>query len=165
LSLNSIGLYAFISFAGIAVITPLAGWAADSLISRGADPILTRKRFVITGFILASTQVIGAYTESRTVGLFFSAFALASLGLATANYWALTQSLVPAHLGGRAGGLQNFASNFAGLISPLIAGYLKQITGSYKAPILMIAVVLLTGIAIYLWLMPSRKQNLQTVEV
>lgn len=112
---------------------------------------------VTAGFIFAFTQVIGAYTESRTIGLFFAAFALASLGLASANYWALTQSLIPANMVGRAGGLQNFASNSAGLFSPLIAGYLKQITGSCKVPILMIA--------IYVCLVPGRKELVQTVEV
>jgi MFS transporter, ACS family, D-galactonate transporter len=104
-------------------MTPLAGCAADRVIARAADPIVTRKRFIVTGFTLASTPVIGAYTESRAVGLFCGSFSLAALGLAGANYWALTQSLVPAGADGRAAGLQNFASNFAGLVSPLMAGY------------------------------------------
>jgi MFS transporter, ACS family, D-galactonate transporter len=42
LSLSTMGFYAFLSFAGIAVMTPLARCAADRVIARGGDPIITK---------------------------------------------------------------------------------------------------------------------------
>ena len=62
------------------------------MIRRGTDPTRTRKGFTILGFVLASTEVFGALSSSQTVALFFTVFSLAGLGLATANYWALTQT-------------------------------------------------------------------------
>jgi ACS family D-galactonate transporter-like MFS transporter len=154
LSLTSMGVYTFLSFGGIAVMTPLAGWLADLLIARGGDAVRVRKRFIIAGFLLASTEVIGARCESRFLALFFAVFSLTALGLASANYWALTQTLVPDAAVGRIGGLQNTASNLAGAVSPLVTGWLKHVSGSYELPMQTIWFVLILGVAVYLTMIP-----------
>jgi len=43
LSLGKMGLYAFFSFGGMALVATLAGWAADLLIARGQNPVTVRK--------------------------------------------------------------------------------------------------------------------------
>ena len=40
-------------------------------------------------------------SDSVPVALFFAVFSLSGLGLATANYWALTQTLIPGGAIGR----------------------------------------------------------------
>ena len=67
--------------------------------------------------VLASTEVLGALSHSQSVSLFFALFSLSGLGLATANYWALTQTIVPKGAMGRAVGVQNFASNCSGIVA------------------------------------------------
>jgi ACS family D-galactonate transporter-like MFS transporter len=47
----------------------------------------------MTGFVVACTEVIGMLSKSNEIALFFAVFSLAGLGLATANYWALTQTI------------------------------------------------------------------------
>jgi ACS family D-galactonate transporter-like MFS transporter len=137
------------SFAGMAVTAILSGWAADRLIGRGGDPVRVRKAFTIVGLLLAATEVFGAAAGSAQLALFFSIFSLAGLGIATANYWALTQTVVPGGTIGRIGGLQNMASNLAGVAAPILTGWLIQSTGSYEAPMQAIAVLLLMGAASY----------------
>jgi MFS-type transporter involved in bile tolerance (Atg22 family) len=99
--------------------------------------------------LLAATEVFGANVESAGWALFFAIFSLAGLGVATANYWALTQTVVPGNAIGRIGGLQNTASNLAGVAAPILTGWLIQRTGSYEAPMQAIAVLLLIGAASY----------------
>jgi MFS family permease len=155
LALTAMGFYSFFSFAGMALVAILAGWLADWMISRGTDPARTRKTFTILGFILASTEVFGAWTSSQTVALFFAAFSLAGLGLATANYWALTQTLVPGKAMGRIAGIQNCASNLGGVAAPILTGWLKEKSGGYQAPMQAIWIILLIGIASYVILVRS----------
>lgn len=150
MALTSMGFYSFFSFGGMAIVAILSGWLADWMISRGTDPARTRKAFTIVGFVLASTEVFGAWTDSQTVALFFAAFSLAGLGLATANYWALTQTLVPGRAMGRIAGIQNCASNLGGVAAPILTGWLKERSGGYQAPMQAIWVILLIGIASYL---------------
>jgi MFS transporter, ACS family, D-galactonate transporter len=156
LSLKSSAWYTMFSFIGMAAVATLAGWAADRLIARGGDPVRVRKAFTIAGFLVASTELIGAYSDSPSVSLFFAVFSLSGLGLTTANYWALTQTLIPGAAVGRIVGIQNCAANLPGIVAPLLTGWLKQATGGYTAPMQAIWVFLLAGVASYLFLVRAK---------
>jgi sugar phosphate permease len=160
LPLELMGLYTMFSFAGMAVTTIVAGWAADRFIARGRDAVRVRKAFTITGLLLAATEVLGAYAASAEMALFFSIFSLAGLGVATANYWALTQTVIPGSAIGRIGGLQNMASNLAGVAAPILTGWLIDISGSYDAPMQAIAVLLVIGAASYAFLVRRSSEPL-----
>ena len=152
LSLTKMGVYAFFSFGGMAIMAALAGWAADVMIARGGNPVTVRKWFTIAGFAIACTELIGAQSSSLEIALFFAVVSLSGLGLATANYWALTQTLVPAAAAGRISGIQNCAASIAGIVAPIVTGWLKQRTGNYEAPMQAIWFVLAVGAVSY-WLM------------
>ena len=156
LSLKSMGFYTAFSFAGMAAVSILAGWLADRWIARGGDPVGVRKAFTIAGFLMASTEVIGAYSDSIPVALFFAVFSLSGLGLATANYWALTQTLIPGAAIGRIVGIQNCAANLPGIVAPILTGWLKQKTGSYEAPMQAIWFFMILGIAAYVFLVREK---------
>jgi MFS family permease len=150
LSLGKMGLYAFFSFGGMAIVATLAGWAADLLIGRGHNPVTVRKWFTIAGFAVACTELIGARASSLGTALVFAVVSLSGLGLATANYWAITQTLIPGTAIGRISGVQNCACSVAGIAAPILTGWLLQKTGSYEAPMMAIMVVLLVGVLSYL---------------
>jgi MFS family permease len=157
LSLGSMGMYTMFSFAGTAVVAILAGAAADALIRRGRDAAGTRRWFTIAGLLGAATEGIGAVADSNEVAVFFVIFSMAGLGLATANYWALTQTLTPRAAAGRVAGLQNTALNLAGIVAPLLTGWLKQRTGGYTAAMQTIWVILLIGVGAYVFLVRANR--------
>jgi sugar phosphate permease len=156
LSLSKMGLYTFFSFGGMAIVAALAGWCADLLIGRGGNPVTVRKWFTIAGFAVACTELIGAQSSSVPVALTFSVISLSGLGLATANYWALTQTLIPAAAIGRISGVQNCAASVAGIAAPLLTGWLKQATGSYEAPMLACCLFLVAGVLAYVFMVKER---------
>jgi MFS transporter, ACS family, D-galactonate transporter len=156
LSLNSMGLYTFFSFGGMAAMAALAGWTADKLIARGGNPVKVRKAFTIAGFLLASTEVFGAMSSNINVALFFAVFSLTGLGLATANYWALTQTLIPGGAIGRIVGIQNCAANMPGIIAPILSAWLIQKTGGYAAPMQAIWFFMILGVASYAFLVREK---------
>lgn len=155
-SLADSSLYTGFSFLGMALVATLAGWVADRLIERGRDAVAVRKAFTIAGFLAASTELIGALSPSRSVAVFFAVFSLSGLGLTTANYWALTQTLFPGAAVGRIVGVQNCAANLSGIVAPVLTGWLVQTTGSYEAPMKAIWIFLLTGVLSYLVLVQQR---------
>jgi MFS family permease len=126
------------------------------MIDRGMNPVKVRKGFTIAGFVVASTQLIGAYSESNDTALFFAVFSLSGLGLMTANYWALTQTLIPGAAIGRIVGVQNCAANLPGIVAPLLTGWLVARTGKYEAPMMAISVFLIMGIASYVFLVREK---------
>jgi len=149
-SLSKMGLYTFFSFGGMAIVAVLGGWCADLLIRRGGNAVTVRKAFTIAGLAIACTESIGAHSSSVTMAVTFSIVSLSGLGLATANYWAITQTLFPAPTIGAMAGVQNCAASIAGIVAPLLTGWLKLKTGSYQAPMNAIWVVLAIGILAYL---------------
>lgn len=165
LSLNSMGIYTMFSFAGTAVVAIVAGAAADWFIRRGAGAAATRRWFTIAGLLGASTEVAGALAESNHLAVFFAIFSMAGLGLATANYWALTQTLMPRKAAGRVAGLQNTALNLAGIAAPIITGWLKEVSGSYTVPMQTIGVFLLIGVWAYLYLVRAGSSDSSVVGV
>jgi MFS family permease len=148
LSLKQSGLYTFFSFAGIAIVAVIAGWAADRIIARGGDPVFVRKVFVIAGFIGACTVLLGAHADSLTMALFWNVFSLSFLGLATANNLALCRlTLIPAPAVGLVTGVQQVATSLAGGVAASLSGWLLHVSGSYDLPMLVIFVFLLIGAA------------------
>ncbi|MPY89967.1 MAG: MFS transporter [Luteitalea sp.] len=156
MSLSEIGWYSGVSFAGMAAVGALGGWAADRFISRGFDAVNVRKAFTLTGFALAATQTVGVMTDSPPLMLFFAVFSLCGLGLATANYWALTQTLIPGGSIGMVVGFQNTAANLAGVAAPWLTGWMVAQTGSFDAPIKAIGVWLIVGAAAYVFLVREK---------
>jgi MFS family permease len=156
LSLTNSGWFTFMSFGGMATIAILGGWAADRLISRGYNAVTVRKSFTIVGFILAFSEIGGAFTDSHALTLFLAVFSLSGLGLTTANYWALTQTLMPGSVIGQVAGLQNTAANLAGIAAPWITGIMIQKTGSFDAPLMAIGVFLAIGIGCYVFLVKEK---------
>lgn len=152
LPLQTMGWYTAFSFSGMAVVAIVAGYVADKMIERGYDPVSVRKGFTVAGLAVASTEIIGVMSGSQTMALTFAIISLSGLGLATANYWALTQTLMPGAAIGRITGVQNFASNLSGIVAPILTGRLVAMTGSYEAPMQAVAALLVAGVASYVLL-------------
>jgi MFS family permease len=156
MSLTEVGWYAGISFAGMAGMAVVGGYAADRLIARGCDAVAVRKSFTILGLGLASTLAFAIISKSSSVVLFFSAFSLCGLGLATANYWAVTQTLIPGGAVGTVVGIQNTAGSLGGIAAPVLTGWLIMKTGSFDAPLKVIGFWLALGIVSYAFLVRKK---------
>lgn len=156
MSIKEMAWYPGVAFGGMAVMIWIGGYFADWFIDREFDAVSVRKAFTILGFILGSTQTIAVYIENETVMLALAVVSMWGLGLATANYWALTHTLMP---GGRIGtivGVQNTAANLAGIIAPTLTGYLIDLTGSFDAPIKAVGILLGIGIFGYMFLVREK---------
>ena len=156
-SLTKMGLFSFFSFAGIAIVALLAGLAADLIIKRGGDAVFVRKAFVIGGFAIACTELIGVQSSTVQGALFWAIVSLSGLGLTTANSLALCRmTLIPRQAVGLVTGIQNVSTSLAGIVGPILSGWLLDVSGGYQAPMLVIfAFLLLGGISTAVLLRPE----------
>ena len=156
LSLQKSALFTFFSFAGIAIMAALGGWAADRLIARGGDPVKVRKAFVIAGFLGGCTVVLGLTATSLSVALFWNVMSLTFLGLATANHLALCRlTLIPKPAIGLVTGIQQVATSLSGGVAASLSGWLLHISGGYTLPVEVIFVFLIVGAASTMLLRPE----------
>ena len=83
------------------------------------------------------------------LSLAFFAQGMAALG------WTLVSDIAPKGLFGLTGGIFNFAANLAGIITPLVIGFIVAATGSFFGALTFIAVVALVGAFSYIFIRPS----------
>ena len=136
------GSFTSLPFAVLAVISPLAGWSADQIIERGRSPLSVRKLFVSLGFLLGSSIAFLPMTGSPGLVLLTLVCSVGGIGLASANYWALTEALAPPSLAGRVLGYQNTIGNLAGIAAPIVTGSLVAGTQTFALAILFAAAAL-----------------------
>ena len=165
-SLTKMGLFSFFSFAGIGIVALLAGLAADMIIKRGGNAVFVRKAFVIAGFAIASTEIIGVLSSSVGGALFWAIVSLSGLGLTTANSLALCRmTLIPRQAVGLVTGVQNVSTSLAGIVGPILSGWLLEVSGGYQAPMMAIFFFLLVGgLSCALLLRPEWSPKVSTAE-
>jgi MFS transporter, ACS family, D-galactonate transporter len=150
MSLNDSGVFTAASFLCMAVVATLGGFAADAMIAAGKDPVTVRRAFTVAGFVTAALGLVAALNTSADIAMWMVIAALGGLGLTTANYWALTQTLIPGAAVGRIVGVQNCAANVPGIVAPILTGFLINKTGGYNGAIAAVLVFLVIGVTMYL---------------
>ncbi len=150
MSLNDSGVFTSASFVAMAIVATAAGFAADSLIAQGRDAVAVRKAFTVGGMLTAAVGLIAALNAPAEVAMWLVIGALGGLGLTTANYWALTQTLIPGAAVGRIVGVQNAAANVPGIVAPILTAWLVDKTGGYQGAVAAVIVFLFLGVTMYL---------------
>lgn len=150
MSLNDSSVFTAASFLAMAVVATLAGFAADYLIGQGKDAVTVRRSFTVCGFLTAGAGLIAALNTPADIAMWMVIASLGGLGLTTANYWALTQTLIPGAAVGRIVGIQNCAASLPGIVAPILTGWVIETTGGYQGAIVAVLVFLGLGVAMYL---------------
>ena len=159
LSFLEMGVYTALPYIAMALVGPSAGRLADRWIARTGRAVLVRKVFVISGYMLGSTTILLNWVAAPKVALAILVFGLAGIGLASANYWALTQAISPKRLVGRAVGYQNTIGNLAGICSPIITGKLVEVSGNFGLAIAFASASLWIAALSYACLVRESRSN------
>ncbi|AUZ35999.1 MFS transporter [Arthrobacter sp. PGP41] len=132
----------------------LAGYVADRAVQRGVSVTRVRKTAIAGGLTGGSVIMFAALVPEAWMALALLSVAYSSLTVAATGIWSLPADVAPSsrHVGS-IGGLQNFASNLAGIFTPILIGVLVDQTGSFVAPLAVIGAVSLIGAANYLFVM------------
>jgi ACS family D-galactonate transporter-like MFS transporter len=135
------------AFLGMAVSALLAGWLSDRWIERGASPTLVRKTLTGGGLGLASV-IAFVPLSSPPVSIALLVLACMSFGACYSNTWAVTQTIAGPHAVARWSGFKNFFGNLAGIVAPIVTGFLVDRNGQFAQAFLVVAgFALLGGVA------------------
>jgi MFS family permease len=141
------GLYASLPYSVFGASEPVGGWIADRLVRRGWDETLARKGLVTVAFLMGLLLIPAARVEGSTQAILLVT-AASLVGLATGNLLVILQACAPPGEVGAWTGVENFAGNLGG-ISALVTGFLISRTGSYFPGFALAAVVLVSGLLAY----------------
>jgi MFS family permease len=156
LSFERMGAFTGGPLLAMAIVAPIGGRLADRWIARTGRPLLVRKCFFCTGVMLGSSLLLLRTVESNAAVFALILFALAGLGLASANFWAMLQAVSPVAFAGRAVGYQNTIANLSGICAPVLTGYLVGETKNFQAAILFAGCALWVAAAAYAFLVREK---------
>jgi nitrate/nitrite transporter NarK len=79
-------------------------------------------------------------------------FSCMALGMCSANLWTMTQILAGPQTAGKWAGLENFCGNLAGIIAPIVVGFVLQRTGQFFWAFAITSTITMLGAASYIFL-------------
>jgi ACS family D-galactonate transporter-like MFS transporter len=131
----------------------LGGFMSDWLYRRGWSLTAARKTCLVGGMLTSSVITGSAFVGSVYAALALFAIAYSALAFTAASIWSLPGDVAPtrAHVAS-IGGIQNFASNLAGIVTTTFTGVMLTITsGSFVIPLVVAGALALIGAAMYLF--------------
>ncbi len=152
IGLDGAALYA--AFFGLAngLGYPLGGYITD----RGAARGWSRKRSYVALCLVVALLVcaLGTYlgmggSDYAVIGLLIFAIGLPFSAMQTVHM-ALTSDLAPPEQMGQAFGMWNLVAEFGALLSPVVAGYLRDLTGSWTLSVMVTGALLAASAALVL---------------
>lgn len=128
----------------------VGGQISDWLIRRTGSATLGRKLPIITGLLLTSTMVGANFTDSNDMVIAIMSLAFFGQGMVNLG-WTLITDVAPREAVGVTGGLFSLCANVAGIVTPLVIGFIVGATGSFYGALAYIAALGLVGAAAYIF--------------
>ena len=130
------------------------GWVSDRLVKRGVELVASRRQPLILG-LLASGVFTGLAAMASSAGAAIACIALAMffMQFGITCKWILVTAVTPQAWCASAASNQNFAGFMGGTLSPILTGYVVDVTGSFVLALAIGAAITLVGAAIFQFMM------------
>ncbi|MFE0100766.1 MFS transporter [Streptomyces sp. NPDC059009] len=152
LSLDKGGLTGALPFVAALVGVLCGGSWSDWMVKRGVSASFARKTPIVVGLGLAGVIVAANYVTSNAAMIAIMCVAFFANGLASFS-WVLVTEIAPERMLGVAGGCFNVFGNLAGIVVPVVIGYMVGgAGGSFTLPLLLIAGITVGGALSFLFL-------------
>ena len=132
----------------------VGGIISDWLLRLTGSVTIARKAPLLAGMLLATLIVGCNYTDSQNLVLVFMCCAFFGKSFAAVG-WAVVSDTSPKELVGVTGGIFNMAGNLAGIVTPIVFGYIIQQTHSYSMGLVFVGAHCIIAILAYFLIVPK----------
>ncbi len=152
MTLTSAGFMTFLPyiFASLGVLA--GGDISDKLLRITKSANIARKVPIVGGLLMASTIIAANYVEDNTSIILIMSIAFFGQGMVNLG-WTVIADVAPKKLMGLTGGVFNFCTNLAGILTPLVVGVVLNVTGSFAGALAFIGCVALIGVFSYVFVL------------
>ena len=146
-----VGFYAILPFIAASVGVLVGGQISDALVKRTGSATFARKLPIVGGLMMSSTIVAAAFVDSDPLVIAVMCVAFFGQGMSNLG-WTLISDVAPHRLVGLTGGVFNFCTNLAGIVTPIVIGLVVASTGSFFGGLAFMGVVAVIGALSYTFL-------------
>lgn len=129
----------------------LGGYLSDLLARRGVSLTVARKIPIVVGLLLSTTIMICNYVSASWLVVLIMSLAFFGKGLGALG-WAVIGDVAPKEIAGLAGGVFNAFGAVAGIVTPLVVGYLIDATGSFDLALAFVSVCAALAVVSYVFI-------------
>nr|WP_283949851.1 MFS transporter [Limobrevibacterium gyesilva] len=147
-----VGFFAVMPFIAAAIGVLAGGWFSDLLLKRTGSANIARKLPIIAGLLLASLIIAADYVNTDMTVIAILSVAFFGQGMVGLG-WTVISDIAPKALMGLTGGLFNFATNLAGIITPIVIGVIIGTTGSFAWALAFVGAIALAGALSYIFIL------------
>lgn len=126
----------------------LGGVVSDWILKRSGSVTRARKTPLLIGMLLSTAIVLCNYVDDQLLMIVIMSVAFFGKGVASLG-WAVVSDTSPKELAGVTGGIFNTFGNSAGIVTPIVIGYLVQATGSFESTLWFLAAHCIVTILAY----------------
>lgn len=135
------------------------GVISDHLLKRTGSLDIARKTPLLLGMILATSIIACVWIEQEWLVVVVMALAFFGKGVASLG-WAVVSDTSPKEMAGVTGGVFNTFGNTAGIVTPIVIGYIVKATGSFDGALIFVGVHCVITILAY-FLIVGKIQRLE----
>jgi ACS family glucarate transporter-like MFS transporter/ACS family D-galactonate transporter-like MFS transporter len=135
----------------------LGGVISDGLIRRGCSLTLARKAPIVGGMLLSSCIIGCNYVDTDWVVVALMSLAFFGKGIGALG-WAVVADTSPKEAIGLSGSIFNMFGNVAGIVTPIVIGYLVATTGSFNGALVFVGANALITVFSYLVIVKDIKR-------
>lgn len=145
------GFYVALPYVAASAGVLSGGLVSDWLVRRTGSASFGRKAPVAAGLLLISTILSLGFIRDNTV--LIAVMSVAAFGQGICNLgWTLISDVAPDGEIGLTSGLFNLCTNIAGIVTPMVIGFVVQVSGSFHGALVYIGGVALLGAVSYLFI-------------
>jgi len=122
------------------------GWFTDKLAGRGMELVASRRLPAILGLVASGVFTIAATTAANgTQAVVYISLAMFFLSLGIAGKWTLITAVAPQSYCTSVASIQNFGGYLGGTVSPIVTGFVVDMTGSFVIALAIGAAITILG--------------------
>lgn len=137
----------------------LGGMISDALLKKTNNLDIARKTPLLLGMVLATSIILCNFVEQEWLVIVIMAAAFFGKGVASLG-WAVVADTSPKEMAGVTGGIFNTFGNVAGIVTPIVIGYIVKGTGSFDGALIFVGAHCVIAIAAY-FLIVGKIQRLE----
>lgn len=148
MTMIKVGFFAAMPYIGATAGILLAGAISDWLIRRGVSMSAARKAPLVVGSLMGTSILLANVVQSDAAAIAILTCAFFAQGV-SATSWAAVSEIAPRQYIGLTSGITSLSANLAGIVTPIVIGYIVHITGSFAWAINFVGLMAVIGALSY----------------
>ncbi|WP_414842738.1 MFS transporter [Klebsiella quasipneumoniae] len=137
----------------------LSGFFSDWLLRKTNNLSLARKVPITIGLTMSASMILCNYVGSEALVMFLMSAAFFGKGFGSLG-WAIVADTAPKEIIGTTGGLFNSLGNIAGIVTPVVIGYILQETNSFANALVFVGTHGIIAVCSY-WFIVGKIERLK----